>query len=58
MTANGLPFSTSPMGQTVKCNKGCKHRVTADCLNRFANTANYGGFPYVPKKNPFQTGLD
>lgn len=31
--------------------KGCKHDL-ADCNSEFANTANYGGFPFVPLKNP------
>lgn len=53
-----LPFASSPLGQTVRCLAGCKHRLVDDCLNKFNNTINYGGFPYVPLKNPFATGLD
>lgn len=32
---------------------GCDH-TTTDCKNRFNNLLNYGGFPYLPSKNPFQ----
>lgn len=52
------PFLSSPDGELVSVNAGCKHRVTTDCLNKFNNLSNYGGFPYVPTKNPFATGLD
>jgi len=31
---------------------GCAHNVT-DCKNKFDNLLNYGGFPYIPAKNPF-----
>lgn len=33
---------------------GCKHTMT-DCFNKFLNIENYGGFPYIPKKNPYAT---
>jgi len=53
------PFFSPPgVGQTVVCRAGCKGRVTTDCVNKFNNVNNFGGFPFVPKKNPFQTGLD
>lgn len=53
-----LPFSVSPVGQTVRCQAGCKGRISTDCLTKFDNVPNFGGYPYVPKKNPFTTGLD
>lgn len=31
---------------------GCD-RVTATCLNKFNNLPNYGGFPHLPNKSPF-----
>ncbi len=31
---------------------GCD-RVTATCQNKFNNLANYGGFPHLPTKSPF-----
>ncbi len=50
------PFSISPLNQQVTVNAGCKHRVV-DCQTKFNNVANYGGFPFVPLKNPFESGL-
>lgn len=39
-------------GMDVQLYAGCDHAV-ATCRDRFANLANYGGFPYIPAKNPF-----
>jgi len=52
------PFSTSPVGTTIRFVAGCKHRLVEDCEGKFNNVSNYGGYPYVPTKNPFSTGLD
>jgi len=35
---------------------GCDHS-TATCASRFGNLDNYGGFPSIPSKNPFSTGV-
>lgn len=32
---------------------GCKHH-SSDCFNKFLNMENYGGFPYIPEKNPYE----
>jgi len=53
-----LPFILSPLSQTVRCLAGCKLRIQLDCVNKFANGINFGGFPYVSTKNIFETGLD
>lgn len=53
-----IPFAVSPLGQTVRLLAGCKHRLQQDCVNKFQNAINFGGFPFVPQKNIFQTGLD
>lgn len=53
-----LPFKESPLNQTVIARAGCKHRIVEDCTDKFVNVENFGGFPYVPKKNPFVTGID
>lgn len=37
---------------TVKLYPGCD-RVKSTCVVKFDNLANYGGFPYIPTKNPF-----
>ena len=40
------------VGTTVEIFPGCDHRLTT-CVNKFNNELNYGGFPYIPIKNPF-----
>lgn len=46
------PIADLPAGATVAFWPGCDHSL-ATCHSKFANRANYGGFPYVPNKNPF-----
>lgn len=53
-----LPLGENPVGQTVRALAGCKHRRDEDCFVKFDNILNYGGFPTVPTKNVFNTGLD
>lgn len=43
-------LATGP--QTVTLYPGC-NRSLDDCTNKFANFIRFGGFPYFPKKNPF-----
>jgi len=45
-----------PAGAVVQLIAGCDHS-TATCAGRFNNLANYGGFPHLPNKNPFSTGV-
>jgi hypothetical protein len=45
-----------PAGAEVLLTVGCDHS-TATCQARFDNLANYGGFPAIPTKNPFATGV-
>jgi hypothetical protein len=52
-----LLYSVSiPVGTEVLLTVGCDHS-TATCESRFGNLDNYGGFPAIPSKNPFGTGL-
>lgn len=51
-----LPFSLPVLGTDVDVFAGCKHD-TAVCVAKFNNIINYGGTPYVPRKNPFSTTL-
>lgn len=44
------------VGQALTAYAGCKHTV-ADCTARFDNAANFGGFPWVPSKNPVTNGV-
>jgi uncharacterized phage protein (TIGR02218 family) len=46
------PMPSLEVGDSVRLYAGCDHS-TATCLNRFNNLANFGGFPYIPQKNPF-----
>ena len=48
-----VPLAT---GTSVILTAGCDHS-TATCHSRFDNLANYGGFPFIPTKNPFSTGV-
>lgn len=52
-----LPFSIPVLGIEVGVLAGCDHTINGDCLNKFSNTINFGGSPYVPRKNPFNSTL-
>ena len=49
------PFTSLTIGQTVYLYPGCD-RTLAACKT-FNNLQRYGGFPFVPVKNPFTGGL-
>lgn len=58
-----LPFPETIVGSTVVLLAGCDHSITT-CDTKFntpedtlSNVINYGGFAFVPNKNPFETGL-
>ncbi len=53
-----LPFNDTPLNQSVVCKVGCRNRFVEDCQDKFSNAINFGGFPFVPLKDPFATGLD
>jgi len=53
-----LPFGTDPTAATVQVFAGCDHLLTGDCAVTFDNVAEFGGFPFVPSKNIFASGLD
>ena len=44
-------FTTNVIGKTATVQAGCPHTLKA-CLEKFDNTINYGGHPFVPTKNP------
>ena len=52
-----LPFASISVGSTFRLFAGCDHRFPT-CSGKFSNETNYGGFPHVPRKNPFQSGLE
>lgn len=52
-----LPFPSSPLGLTVEVFAGCDHSINT-CSSKFSNVPNFGGFAWVPLRNPFSTGLN
>lgn len=40
------------VGASIRLYPGCDH-TTATCSGKFSNLPNYGGFPFIPIKNPF-----
>jgi uncharacterized phage protein (TIGR02218 family) len=48
------PLSTPPTTITVFA--GCAHDLTT-CGTKFANAINFGGWPFVPTRNIFESGL-
>jgi hypothetical protein len=51
-----LPFQTLEIGQEVDFFAGCDH-LLATCITKFDNVDRYGGFPFIPEKNPFAKGI-
>lgn len=49
------PLEILEVGSIVNAFPGCRHNLS-DCKDIFNNIENYGGFPYVPSKNPFGGG--
>lgn len=52
-----VPFQNLQVGTTLTLLAGCDHKF-GTCRNKFDNSRRYGGFPYVPRKNPFSAGVD
>ncbi len=46
------PIQDLAVGDTVDIYPGCDHTL-ATCDTRFGNADNYGGWPFIPGKNPF-----
>lgn len=53
-----LPFATNVLAADIQVFAGCNHQMTGDCATKFDNVLEFGGFPFVPTKNIFATGLD
>jgi len=45
-------ISNLAIGDPIDVLPGCAHNVD-DCTNKFSNLPNYGGFPFIPRKDPF-----
>ena len=52
-----FPFFNAEVGDQVQLFAGCDHAYQGHCKTKFANTVNFGGFPYVPSENPFEGTL-
>ncbi len=51
-----FPFFNAEVGDNVSLFAGCNHSFST-CKDKFSNSLNYGGFPYVPSDNPFESEL-
>lgn len=49
----GYPFLDIVVGDEVQLIRGCNHG-TSDCVLKFDNYVNYGGFLFIPDINPFE----
>jgi len=50
------PIQGLAVGQQVALYPGCDHAITT-CSDKFDNLDNFGGFPQIPTRNPFDTSL-
>jgi uncharacterized phage protein (TIGR02218 family) len=50
-------FSNMSVGAAVDVTLGCDHGFSSDCKLKFANQINFGGFPFIPSINPFESGI-
>lgn len=48
-----IPFDEVVLGTNVIVQQGCDHTLDT-CFSKFNNVINFGGYPYVPTKNPFE----
>lgn len=51
------PLRKYRYGTAVTVSPGCNHSYTGDCLTKFNNQINNGGFPFIPTDNPFTDGI-
>jgi len=42
---------SAAVGDQVRAYPGCDHSLIT-CANKFGNSLNFGGFPFMPEKNP------
>lgn len=53
-----MPFENPVLGVDVQVFAGCDHKLNGDCANKFDNVIEFGGFAFVPLRNPFESGLE
>lgn len=49
-------FNEDIGGQTIHLHPGCD-KLKTTCINKFNNLLNFGGFPYIPSRNPFDGSI-
>jgi len=54
--SNSLTAAVLGGPQSVTLYPGCSHTI-ADCRDKFNNLDNFGGFPWIPTKNPFANNV-
>ncbi len=52
-----LPFEVDPTGTSITAFAGCNRVLTQDCAVIFENEERFGGFAFVPDRNPFTAGI-
>lgn len=52
-----IPFAHSPLGQEVAVFEGCDHLPESGCAVKHDRVVAYGGWAWVPKRNPFASGI-
>ena len=50
------PFPDLLVGETLDAFAGCD-RTRETCNTKFDNLDNFGGWPFIPSRNPFESGL-
>ena len=53
-----VPFPSSLIGLQVQAFAGCDRLIDGDCALVFDRVKEFGGFPWVPKKNPYRSGVN
>lgn len=51
------PFAYDVTGEEIQLFAGCDHNYDGDCRFKFNNQERFGGWPWVPSKNVFATGI-
>lgn len=51
------PFSRLAVGDEIAVVAGCDHAYNGDCLTKFNNQINFGGFPFIGTNNPYTDGV-
>jgi hypothetical protein len=52
------PYSSVEIGDAVTIAAGCDLSYRGDCITKFANGPQFGGFVFIPPDNMFETGIE